>query len=794
MLGRAKRIMSAFGTIARGMGRRDSRANKKYVDIYSHILVTGHFNASCATKTSPKPRHCNSICVVILKRNHTSAIFPGCGKSFAITGALTIHKRTHNGHKPFKCTFCERAFAESSNLSKHLRTHTDLNCVPLADDNSILPRTRRSLDRSSQKRQNNPQTSRTLDPSVIANLSDDGQNPSVNGQTKSLTSSNNFINYCALFNLPLTNGLQTREGASCNPVPMGVLPSIDLMPSSKFRFPLNGDTLRANVQFDVSMKINNLNNGVFTDAAQNYFSAPQQLDKDGQILGHVAVVIEKLDSLTQTTTTEPRNFMYFKGLEIPLQAGVFSAHVDNGLPVGSYRMSAITSAANRQPVLLPTSRHGAVNDVVYFTITPNGTASTDSGSSDESVDAEESTFNVDLSSTGKESLQSSLTLDSSVVGNFTSGGSSDEEDTITPSLASDNNYINFCLTYPSLPLTNGQPSSNSSCNPTPMGLLIPPPTIPSLKFQFPQHTGQVPSNSIFTVRLKVSNLQTGVMTNFQKTFLSAPQQINKDGHVLGHVHMVIEQLSDMTQDEPTDPKQFAFFAELEEEADDDGVLTKDVPGLPDGVYRLSANAVAANHQPILSSIGLHGSSNDMIYFIVGKGGSNVSANTLGPDFSTSTSTTAPTTTASTVESGSGTSHVNVGAIAGGVIGGVAALAALLLLGLFLFIRHRRRTRGVRRFTEPMTPTDTGGFFNHSSTHTTSTSASNSNSTSALVSQTQSSDQSATIDAGLGTDEKAGIVPSTVATSTQMVQNWRAHIRRASVLSATSAAPSYHTQA
>jgi hypothetical protein len=34
--------------------------------------------------------------------------FPGCGKAFAITGALTIHKRTHNGQKPFKCTYCDR--------------------------------------------------------------------------------------------------------------------------------------------------------------------------------------------------------------------------------------------------------------------------------------------------------------------------------------------------------------------------------------------------------------------------------------------------------------------------------------------------------------------------------------------------------------------------------------------------------------------------------------------------------------------------------------------------------------
>lgn len=35
-------------------------------------------------------------------------------------GALTIHKRTHNGDKPFKCPQCDKAFSESSNLSKHV--------------------------------------------------------------------------------------------------------------------------------------------------------------------------------------------------------------------------------------------------------------------------------------------------------------------------------------------------------------------------------------------------------------------------------------------------------------------------------------------------------------------------------------------------------------------------------------------------------------------------------------------------------------------------------------------------
>lgn len=35
--------------------------------------------------------------------------------------------RTHTGEKPYKCTYCDRAFAQSNDLVKHKRSHLGKN-------------------------------------------------------------------------------------------------------------------------------------------------------------------------------------------------------------------------------------------------------------------------------------------------------------------------------------------------------------------------------------------------------------------------------------------------------------------------------------------------------------------------------------------------------------------------------------------------------------------------------------------------------------------------------------------
>ena len=47
-----------------------------------------------------------------------------CDKRFNRTSSLNEHLRTHNGEKPFKCTYCEKSFAKSSDRNTHTRIHT----------------------------------------------------------------------------------------------------------------------------------------------------------------------------------------------------------------------------------------------------------------------------------------------------------------------------------------------------------------------------------------------------------------------------------------------------------------------------------------------------------------------------------------------------------------------------------------------------------------------------------------------------------------------------------------------
>jgi hypothetical protein len=214
---------------------------------------------------------------------------------------------------------------------------------------------------------------------IAKGFANNGQDTPTAGQVASLTSTNNFINFCLTVpNLPLTNGQQITTG-SCNPAPMGILPSNANMPSAKFVFPTNGATIQEKTEFTIQMAIQNMETGNFVNAEENYFAAPQQLNAQGQIVGHSHVVVEALTALDQTTPTDPLKFAFFKGLNAAAVNGILTADVTDGLPAGFYKLSSINTAANHQPVLVPVAQHGSLDDAIYFTVSASNNATAAAG-------------------------------------------------------------------------------------------------------------------------------------------------------------------------------------------------------------------------------------------------------------------------------------------------------------------------------------------------------------------------------------------------------------------------------
>lgn len=151
---------------------------------------------------------------------------------------------------------------------------------------------------------------------------------------------------------------------------MGKIPAKSNMVSSIILSPSPGQVINAGEDFDIEVQTRGLAAGAFTNAAATYYSAPQDLNGQGSIIGHCHVTVQDLGgSFTPNQALDPEKFAFFKGINDEGNGqGLLKATVTGGLQPGFYRVCTMNSAANHQPVLMPVAQRGAQDDCQKFQV------------------------------------------------------------------------------------------------------------------------------------------------------------------------------------------------------------------------------------------------------------------------------------------------------------------------------------------------------------------------------------------------------------------------------------------
>ncbi|CAH8434696.1 unnamed protein product [Schistosoma guineensis] len=99
---------------------------------FSNMMPSLTALSSRSSVLSPQTKFCRSVSIPLdnpsgsmtLKRdNKRNDTCEYCGKIFKNCSNLTVHRRSHTGEKPYQCKLCNYACAQSSKLTRHMKTH-----------------------------------------------------------------------------------------------------------------------------------------------------------------------------------------------------------------------------------------------------------------------------------------------------------------------------------------------------------------------------------------------------------------------------------------------------------------------------------------------------------------------------------------------------------------------------------------------------------------------------------------------------------------------------------------------
>ncbi|XP_045183835.2 B-cell lymphoma/leukemia 11A-like [Mercenaria mercenaria] len=88
---------------------------------HSHSINNSQSNTT--SPTTPLPTNGTAPSATQRREKTRNDTCEYCGKVFKNCSNLTVHRRSHTGEKPYKCMLCSYACAQSSKLTRHMKTH-----------------------------------------------------------------------------------------------------------------------------------------------------------------------------------------------------------------------------------------------------------------------------------------------------------------------------------------------------------------------------------------------------------------------------------------------------------------------------------------------------------------------------------------------------------------------------------------------------------------------------------------------------------------------------------------------
>eukprot|EP00095_Tigriopus_kingsejongensis_P004665 snap_masked-scaffold1963_size23786-processed-gene-0.3 protein:Tk04665 transcript:snap_masked-scaffold1963_size23786-processed-gene-0.3-mRNA-1 annotation:"zinc finger protein 705a-like isoform x1" len=121
---------SQVDTMSNNPGKKRVKRKRNSIDHqnYAHIVKKNHLDPPeylCSICTRQFKNRLNIRYHIACADKSAGHACKECDRIFKSSSHLTYHMRTaHGGEKPYKCRFCEKAFAQSVKLKRHERTHT----------------------------------------------------------------------------------------------------------------------------------------------------------------------------------------------------------------------------------------------------------------------------------------------------------------------------------------------------------------------------------------------------------------------------------------------------------------------------------------------------------------------------------------------------------------------------------------------------------------------------------------------------------------------------------------------